>query len=262
MPAPRAVAHVEHHRRLVARRHEGVAHGAVDVHGLAGREDGRLIDLGVDLDAAAQDVDELLAGVGAHAAELDDRAGADGDQDRHHRLVGEVGAEVAVVVVRGGDQQALAAAGDAAAGGDHRRRGGRDSRVGAEQGGDVDLQTLAELHQLVVGQRQLAVLDLGQGRDGNAGTDADVGQRESHLATDRPQGLAQPGLGRGHARMPGAHPRQPRASTGQRPTSRSPRTQWYQSCRFTLGSQCGTTQTTSEPTGSRALGSGSTTLPK
>src|SRR5690606_14278295 len=155
--------HPQHHGVFRADADHPVPHAAVYIEALSGRQAGRLVVLGVQLDLAAQHVDEFLAAVPAPVLEFAERARLDPRIERHHALVRQRVAQQPVVVVRRFVGAPLAAQADGAAAGPHvlvRRH---------EQLGHVQLQPGGDLQQVVVGGRQQAVLDLGQRRGGDAG---------------------------------------------------------------------------------------------
>ena len=163
-----ALEHTPMHRRFRAafRRDVGVAHVRIDVDRLAGLERDRVVELRVDLHAAFDDVDVLLAGVVHELAELGDAARADAREHRDHALAAQLGAQVVVVVVLGVDADRAVDAPDTAPRG--HRRVGHGIALG-EQLGHADVEPMAELLQLVVRQREAVVLDLGERRDRDAG---------------------------------------------------------------------------------------------
>ena len=155
-------------------------HGGIEVDRGPLLQHDRIVKFGVDDHAALQDVDILLAGVADEVAELLRALGADLGDDRDHPLAAQLGAQVVIVVVgrlhphRPLDRPQAAARG-------HRRRA--DAVGLGEQLRHPQSEPLAELLQLVVGQRQPIVLDLRQGRDRDAALRAHLLERPPLPAT-------------------------------------------------------------------------------
>jgi len=185
------------HRRFVAAlgRDIGVTHVRVDVDRLASLEDDRVVELGVDLDAAFDDVDVFLAGVVHQLAELGNAACTDAREHRDHALAAQFGAQVVVIVVLGVDADRAVDAPEAAARGHRRVR--HDVALG-EQLGHADVQPLAQLLQLVVRQREAVMLDLGERRDRNAGALAHLLERPVVAGAELAQERAERRLFRFH----------------------------------------------------------------
>ena len=92
-------------------------------------------------------------------AEFARAVGADAGDDRDHAFLAQVGAQVMIVVVVSGDAHRLIDRSDAAAAGDARRA---VALILGEQVRHADAESLAELLQLVITQRQPVMLDLRQ----------------------------------------------------------------------------------------------------
>ncbi len=158
-------------------------HRAVEIGRVASAKDERGVIVGVDLDGALQHEDELLTFVPDQRTELLQRGGERGPDHRNESLPDQVGTQVPVVVGRG--QQLLAAtrAVDAPPG-----RGRLASTGGRKEIRDVGAGAAGDLEQLVVRQRDLAALDFRQGRDGQAGPFAQLGQRPPVLRAQGAEG--------------------------------------------------------------------------
>src|SRR3546814_7472853 len=91
--------------------------------------------------------------------------GADGLQDQGHPLLAQIVSEIMIVVIVGGYARGAIDRGDAAAPGNARRA---ILLFLGEQVRHANLESLAQLLELVVTQRQPVVLDLRQRRNRNA----------------------------------------------------------------------------------------------
>ncbi len=115
--------------------------------------------------------------------ELVERARVQLHVDRHAALVEQLGGEIALAVAA--RLHVLPFAGalhHAAAAVAHRAAG---MRRGVQQLRHVDAQALADEHELVVRQRDVADLQLGQGGHGEAGAARQLGQRETGALSHR-----------------------------------------------------------------------------
>ncbi len=173
----------------------GVAHVGVDIHRLALLQHDRVVELGVHFHASFEDVDVLLARVAHQFAELLDALRMHAGKYRDHALAAQFRAQVVVVVVGRGDADRILDPADAAPCG-HRRAGGLVLLFG-EQLGHAQLQALAQLQQLVVGQGQAVVLDLGEGRQRDAGMLAHLLQRPAPACAQRAEQAANGRVRRG-----------------------------------------------------------------
>ena len=141
-------------------------HVAVEVDRLADIQDDRVIEFGEHLDAPLEDVDVFLARMVHEIAELFSAAGVNARQYGDHALPAQFRAQVVVIIIAGVDAHRVLEPADAAARSHRRFRRGRRIRKHLR---DADVEPLAQLHQLVVGEREAIVLDLRQGRHRYAG---------------------------------------------------------------------------------------------
>ena len=169
-------------------------HRAVEVDRAAGVEHQRRVEFRVQFQATLEHVAELLALVLQEAIGLGERTRADDTGHGRHLFAGEFGAQIGV---------ALQAHGYRPSGlGKRERAPGRRTRcllrrLIGEQLRNVDLQAAAQLQQLRIGERELAVFDPRQRGFGDAGEGADFRDREAALKAQPAQ--ARPEIGQGLA---------------------------------------------------------------
>ena len=186
----------------------GVAHLRVEVDGVAGQEPHGRVQLGMELDLTLQHVRELFARVADEVAELGaellHRARMRLGNHRREALVQQLGGQVDLAVAARLHDLAFAGALHDAAARAARRRAvaaARAARAGADveqQLGHVHAQAAAQQHQLVVGERDIALLQLGQGGHRQPRAPAQLGQGQAQALAHAADVVSGGGVLAGH----------------------------------------------------------------
>lgn len=135
----------------------GMTHVRVDVDRFPNVQHDRIVELRVHLDGTFEDMDEFLTGMADEVAKFGKAPGTHALQNRDHALAAQFQAQIMVVTVRRIHPDRVLDTSDTAARGYRLRR----LRIAfSEQLRHGHAQTLTDLQQLVVGQRQTIVLDL------------------------------------------------------------------------------------------------------
>ena len=139
-------------------------HRRIDIDALTLFERDRIVEFAVHLDPPLDDEDELLPLVADEFAELAGAARADAGDDGEHPFLPQIGAKIVIIVIVGCDAHRLFLRADAAAARDARRA---LLLALGEKIRHADVESLAELLELIVAQGQPVVLDLRQRRHGD-----------------------------------------------------------------------------------------------
>jgi hypothetical protein len=175
------------HDGLVAafRQHIGMAHIAVEIDRLPRLQRNRLVEFGVDANAAADDIDPFFTAMADKVAKLVQRAGADVGDDGDHPLLSKFREQIEIIVVCGADPKCRIQQSKAPS----RRHPVRlaDGLRLREQIRKTHVEAFGQLQQPIIGQRQSVMLDLGERRDRDPRPFAHVLQRPLVTHTKRAQ---------------------------------------------------------------------------
>ena len=169
---------------VFAYRDVNVSHIAVEIGALSGPYSERFVLIGVDLDLSADHVDEFFAFMLTPVLELIVRAGLHPHFQRNHALARDLTCVREIVVLLGRERYGLALRGLGFPSAD------ADFRARRYKLFESNSKALADSYDHIEGGLDLSPFDLGQVRDGNPGTLADLGQRQADFLTNKPQPFA------------------------------------------------------------------------
>ena len=140
-------------------------------------------------------VHEFLAGMTQQLAEFLHGLGTHATDQRDHDLAAQLRAQIAIIVVLGLYGQAVGALAHASS---RHALGLRGERRRIQKVRQAHAELVAQVHQLVVGQREMALLHLGQRRQRDSDALTHLGKRPAVAVADVPDDISEAGLGLYH----------------------------------------------------------------